>query len=398
MNELLDITNQDIASLEDGELRNLIGLLCEADYRSVGLTTKGIQWGGHQDAADGGVDVRVKSDVKPPDNSYVTSSHTIFQCKKTDMTPSLIQKEMQSSGVLKEVIADLATDDGAYIIASSQSITDKVYAKRLAEMEKMIGGRGVKVAYYHGGHLATWVRNKTKRSIYGWRSYAEWIQNMAKDEDYIQDTQCRIIDKRQVKRAEFTVEKGINEIRTFLSACGTYVRLTGLSGVGKTRFAQALFDTRIGVEALNPLLLFYTDISDDPSPSPQNMAEQIIAKGCRAILIVDNCSPKLHRSLVGICSQASQFISLLTIEYDVADDLPEETTVFHMEPASEDVVSKLILRRFPNVSIIDSRKIAHLSGGNARVAIALASTIVQGESIGELSDNELFKRLFNQSN
>ena len=33
MSNLLDITGDDIARLNDAELRELIGLLCEADYR-----------------------------------------------------------------------------------------------------------------------------------------------------------------------------------------------------------------------------------------------------------------------------------------------------------------------------------------------------------------------------
>ncbi|MGB5058250.1 MAG: hypothetical protein WBO48_06140, partial [Candidatus Promineifilaceae bacterium] len=51
---LLEITGDDIALLSDTDLRSLIGLLCEADFRSAGLSTKGIVWGGHQDASDGG--------------------------------------------------------------------------------------------------------------------------------------------------------------------------------------------------------------------------------------------------------------------------------------------------------------------------------------------------------
>ena len=63
MSNLLEITGDDIARLNDAELRELIGLLCEADYRQAGLSTKGITWGGHQDARDGGLDVVVREEV-----------------------------------------------------------------------------------------------------------------------------------------------------------------------------------------------------------------------------------------------------------------------------------------------------------------------------------------------
>ena len=53
----LEITGEQIAELSDSDLRSLIGLLCEADYRVAGLSTSGIRWGGHQNARDGGLDV-----------------------------------------------------------------------------------------------------------------------------------------------------------------------------------------------------------------------------------------------------------------------------------------------------------------------------------------------------
>ncbi|MBN1314788.1 MAG: hypothetical protein JXA42_04950 [Anaerolineales bacterium] len=56
MSNLLEITGDDIAKLDDKDLCELIGLLCEADFRLAGLSTRGTRWGGHQDAPDGGLD------------------------------------------------------------------------------------------------------------------------------------------------------------------------------------------------------------------------------------------------------------------------------------------------------------------------------------------------------
>jgi hypothetical protein len=56
---MLEITPNDIALLNDTDLRTLIGLLCEAELRKRGLSAAAATWGGHQNAADGGLDVRV---------------------------------------------------------------------------------------------------------------------------------------------------------------------------------------------------------------------------------------------------------------------------------------------------------------------------------------------------
>src|SRR5262249_46176732 len=56
---MLEITPEDIAELDDADLRTLIGRLCEAELASRGLPVSSVTWGGDQRAADGGVDVRV---------------------------------------------------------------------------------------------------------------------------------------------------------------------------------------------------------------------------------------------------------------------------------------------------------------------------------------------------
>jgi hypothetical protein len=50
MSNFFEISGDDIAQLDDADLRTLIGLLCESDYRLAGLPTNGIIWSGHQDA------------------------------------------------------------------------------------------------------------------------------------------------------------------------------------------------------------------------------------------------------------------------------------------------------------------------------------------------------------
>ena len=123
MPNLLEITGDDIILLDDANLRELIGLLCEADYRSAELPTSGITWGGHQDAPDGGLDVVVRSDTQPPKNSFVPRRITGFQVRKPDMRRAKITEEMKPKGLLREEIKRLIRERGAYIIVSSRAST-----------------------------------------------------------------------------------------------------------------------------------------------------------------------------------------------------------------------------------------------------------------------------------
>lgn len=114
-------------------------------------------------------------------------------------------------------------------------------------------------------------------------------------------------------------------------------------------------------------------------------------------MVVDNCPSDLHRRLTEIVSSAGSRVSVMTIEYDIREDQPEGTEVFEMEPASIAMTETLVRRRFPEVSGVDASTIAEFSGGNARIAIALAGTVQRGESISGLADEELFRRLFHQN-
>ena len=89
-------------------------------------------------------------------------------------------------------------------------------------------------------------------------------------------------------------------------------------------------------------------------------------------------------------------MSLLTIEYDVREDQPEGTDVYELQPSSDDLIEKLLLRRVEGLSQVNAASIAKFASGNARVALALAKTIESGESVASLNDADLFERLFRQ--
>ena len=416
MSALIEITGDDIAELRDEDLRDLIGRLCEADYRSAGLSTKGIICGGHQDAPDGGLDVVVQDSVHPPANSHVPRAETGFQVKTSVMPPREIEKEMRPKGELRPSIKTLIRDKGAYIIVSAGSVTDNALKNRLEAMKKAVAGEDplndLHLDFFDRNRVATWVRShrpliewvreKTGNLLQGWRPYGKWAYVPGGvEEEYLLDNYPRLYDEADSSGHGLPIEDGLRKLRATLDKPGTSVRLVGLSGMGKTRLAQALFDDSVGDNALNPCQTIYTDytdytdISDEPTPAPGVFATRLINDKERIILVIDNCSPKLHRSLTRkIRSRQDSTVSLLTMEYDVRDDLPEETDVFRLEPASKGIIEKLIHKRYPDIgqNNDNAETIAGFSGGNARVAIALAGTVKRGET--RLRDQELFERLF----
>lgn len=282
---MFEVTRDDIAALNDEDLRTLIGRLCEAEMRRHGLPVSAVTWGGDHTAKDGGLDVRVSLSAGDSISGFVPRPATGFQVKKPDMTPSEIPKEMKPKGVLRPVIEALAEEAGAYIIVSSSGSTaDSALTNRRLAMAAAAAdsthadqlaldfyGRN-RIASWVRDHpgLIPWVRSRIGRAFSGWQSYGDWSRTPAgADTRYLQDDKARIRTGRRDEGDGVTVQQGISQLRAALREPRGVVRLVALSGVGKTRLVQALFDSNIANDALDPSLAIYTDIADEPDPPPR---------------------------------------------------------------------------------------------------------------------------------
>lgn len=329
------------------------------------------------------------------------------------MPKAKIESEMRPKGRLREEIKELASLHGAYIIASSKdSVSKSMMNDRLAAMATAVGRvKGyqhldlhfydrAKVAQWVRSHptWVTWVLSKVGKPVRGWSGFGNWTNSPRGNDPYIADETVRLQDRTTSNRQPVSVVDGIRNLRSILAAPQSSVRLVGLSGTGKTRLVEALFDDRISETPLNRDTALYTDISFAQHPDPVEMSNALVSSRTRITLIVDNCPPGLHRTLSRICTQPESLISLITVEYDVRDDLPEETNVFKLEPASSPVIEGLLRARFPAITEANIQQVARLSGGNARMAIAIANTVATDEPLGHLRDRDLFDRLFVQGN
>src|ERR1700722_11511267 len=101
---MFEVTPDDIAVLNDTDLRDLVGQLCEAEGRSRGLSASFVTWGGDQNANDGGIDVDVEVPDRPPINGFIPRPHTGFQVKKMKMQPGKIREEMRPGGAIRPAI------------------------------------------------------------------------------------------------------------------------------------------------------------------------------------------------------------------------------------------------------------------------------------------------------
>jgi hypothetical protein len=261
---MFEITVDDIAALNDEDLRTLIARLCEAEVRRHGHSPAAVTWGGNQAAKDGGLDVRVALPAGTTIGGFIPKANTGFQVKKPDMPRGEIFEEMKPKGALRPVISDLLQASGAYVIVSSKSVSDSALQSRRDAMAAAVAAlpnaENLTLDFFDRTRIATWVRDhaglipwvrsRIGRAITGWQSYGSWSAAPAEsDSTFLLDELSRIHAGRGDGDG-LTAIDGINQIRNIIRAPGHVVRLVGLSGVGKTRLAEALFDETVGANCL----------------------------------------------------------------------------------------------------------------------------------------------------
>lgn len=406
---IFDIEKDDLLRLSDTLLEELIARLAEAEVSANGYSLAYVRWSGSINASDGRIDVHVQVPVENLSTGFLERPDTIFQAKKHSMGKSAIQKEMSDDGQLVAAIAGQASKGGSYIIVSlSDDCSPTMRNDRLKAMQEALQGDSnsdqIHLDFYDRSKLAQWLRQhpsvllwvkeKLGQGYSGWKPYGAW-SNPPKDAD---DT--LIADEGVVvtmpQGNKFGIADAIEPLRDLIGTTSKAVRITGLSGVGKTRIVQALFDESIGANPLDRTSVVYVDTGDSPEPSATAMLERLISEGRTAILVLDNCPSELHSSLAPKVSGNGVNVRLITIEYDISDGKPQTTEVIHIEAIGPQIAEKLLRRRFPTIGQLNARRIAEFSDGNARVALAIAERVEEGESLGQLSDEQLFSRLFEQ--
>ena len=407
---MFDISKGQLQQLNDVDLRELVARLCEAELKNVGVPISSIRWGGSQTAPDEGLDIECCVEDDNFSGDFLPRARTGIQVKKPSMPDSEIKAEMCPEGQLRPVFSELARNNGCYIIVSLRDdlVSRKVDAreKTMRKQLETIKDKGdLQVKFYGCGELANWlrqypavqlwVRERLGIQLNGWRPFGRWsITPPLVNDDLICEEGIAIILPGR-EREKLDILRGIDAIRELIGTSQKPLRIVGLSGVGKSRIIQALFEESVGNNSLDKNLAIYADLGEDVTPSAREVLERLIIEKRSAIMVLDNCPSSIHNQLARHVFSSSD-IRLVTVEYDIQEDRPEVTSIVRINAEGTGIAETLIKRRHPHLGQVNAQRLAEISGGNARLALALADAVSEEESLSGFSDAELFDRLFYQ--
>lgn len=309
---IFDVPKDVLLQLSDEQLEELIARLAEAEIASNRHSPSFVYWSGSINSPDGGVDVRVNVPASELATGFLARSNTIFQAKKHSMSAASITDEMRPDGELSPVIAQQGQIEGSYIIVSlADDCSEPMKKSRLNAMQAAVGGDSnsgsIHLDFYDRSRLLLWLRQHPSviiwvrgvlgQSLSGWQSYGAWSNPPAgADDTLILEPGVSIVLPTD-KHRKLSIEEAIEPTRNIIRSSKKAIRITGLSGVGKTRIVQALFDETIGEEPLDRTSVVYVDAGADPDPSARAMLDRLIAEERTAILVLDNCPTDLHSAL-----------------------------------------------------------------------------------------------------
>lgn len=410
---IFDIEKAELLRLSDTLLEELIARLAEAEVALHGHSPAYVNWSGSITAPDGGIDIHVQVPVNQLNTGFLARPDTIFQAKKHRMPKTAIEKEMGTGKALSLTISEQARKQGSYIIVSLEDdCSPSAKAARIKVMQDAVkddpNKNNLHLDFYDRSKLLQWLRQhpsvllwvnrKLGRGYSGWQAYGAWSCPPEGAVDTLISAAGVRVSLPSGGGKKLSIKDAIGPMRQLVRSTNKTVRITGLSGVGKTRIIQALFDETIEANALDRTLAVYVDMGDEPEPSATAMLDRLIAEDRTAIMVLDNCPLSLHSSLAAKVTSYGGKITLITVEYDIQEDKPQTTEVIHIEAVGPEVAEQLLLRRFPGIGQVNARRIAEFADGNARVSLAIAERVEDGETLALLSDSQLFNRLFEQRN
>ena len=407
---MFEITKDQLGQLNDVDLRELVARLCEAELRLADVPLRAVRWAGAHTAPDGGLDVECRFEDARFRGDFVPRARTGFQVKKPAMPPSKISGEMSPKGLLRPIFAELAANNGSYVIVSlDDDPTGKSATRRhdamgeqlapvysLGDMHSDFYGR-TELTNWLRQHPAVqlWVRDRLGIPLVGWKPLGRWTNTPPSDTDELICEPGLAIVLPGNDANKLDIRRGIEGIRNLVRTSDKALRIVGLSGVGKSRIVQALFEDSVGDDPLDRSLAIYADLGAEPRPSPRELLARLGVDVRQAILVLDNCPVDTH-NLLASAAAATPHVRLITIEYDIREDKPELTAVVRIDAEGTGIVEALVSRRYTDIGQVNSRVIAEFSGGNARLALALADALQEEESLSDFSHEQLFDRLFYQ--
>jgi hypothetical protein len=315
------VTEEDIGALGPVQLVEVTHrlLLCEA--RRLGLERPNIYSTTRITVPDGGRDLGWENPLRES-VAYIPRPKTFYQCKASDLNESVIRGELLNSAgsELKPRVAEVLLNGGAYVFVTTSSWIRRSEALDITSVATSILAS-----------IGTTFPPESSVEVLGREKLSEWVNRYPSVIATVLRLTGRFPDmhlfdvetwgRTRELDGEYAINERLTELRErlrneVLARSGTIGRLTGLSGLGKTRLAYEAVRRHGDDDPLGDLIqasTAYFNYGDHPSRA-MNLLLGLASAGFEGVIIVDDCPPEAHRRIRDRVT--SERLTILTLYHE----------------------------------------------------------------------------------
>jgi len=310
---------------------------------------------------DGGRDILWKNDIAAG-NFYIPKPNTIFQCKATKITESTVVKELSDKKKkIKPRIQEILEEKGALIFVTTEPwvksskkkdirpIVESALKKLSIELHDEVA-----IGILDCNDLAKWTNN--------FPAAIAFVQNVTLNLGGVHFMHFQQWDESQHLGGSYESTPQLNSISAkireqLITKKGVALRITGLSGLGKTRMALEAIRQRPD-EPPNNLSksTVYVQYPDNESVAT-NLILRLASNDYSGIVVLDDCPNDTHIRLRK--GTANKNLSIVTLYNE--PEKPDGKQTFTIKPEDNGDVVLRILKKHPKADALGEQAIERIS-------------------------------------
>lgn len=408
---MFEVDPKQFVGFNGEDLVQLLRRLIHAEAVKAGVPLKGASVPLQITVADGGEDARVEWDDGNDRTDYFPSRFSVFQCKLKDSGDSKWKAEVwtkksqnKKAKVVNEAVQRTLDHGGAYIGVTATPLVGDKLAERTRAIKLGIreaGGDPSKlstVELYDGNKLAAWAsqhppvalwlkQRTADMSLASFSSLEHWGRRLdIADPPFVASARRRFSIRSEPSDDGLDFERFVGRLVDHLAEPGHAVRVTGASGLGKSRAVYEALSAAITTGTAGAVTAFATVFCDyrEVSSRLPDVINSLIKQAAHTLLVIDECPFEEAKQYNNLAAGDGSRLRVLTLGTDSRRlDTPNCLTI-EPRPADEETIRGIIASYLGKTAKeADIGYISAFCDGFPRIAV-LAGRSYKGDSTAVL--------------